>query len=273
MAKGDGNMVADDDSDKMLARKEGPIGRMIFNNPAKHNAVSLEMWDLAEGILDRFETDDEVRVLVLSGAGGKSFVSGADISRFAKERSTPEAVGSYNTRVAGVYERLESYPKPTVAMIDGYCIGGGLNLAVTCDLRFCSAKSQFAMPAARLGLGYPFASIRRLINALGPARARDLMYSARRVTAEEALQMGLVQKVLAEEEIESFVMDYARSIAANAPLTIAAMKFISGEVLKEPEARDHHRAAEMVARCFASEDYREGQLAFKEKRPPAFKGR
>jgi enoyl-CoA hydratase len=259
-------------NDKMLARREGSVGHMIFNNPEKHNAVSLDMWDAAEAILDDFEKDESVRVVVLSGAGGKSFVSGADISRFEKERGSEEAVRHYNDRIKLVYDRIHAFPKPTIAMINGYCIGGGLNLAAACDLRFCSAKSKFAMPAARLALGYPFPAIKRLMEAVGPGAARHLMFTAQRIDAEEAWRLGLVQKILPEDELEAFVAGYAGKIAANAPLTVKAMKLISNEVLKDSDARDMAICDRLVSECFASEDYKEGRRAFMEKRDPNFKG-
>lgn len=260
-------------ADKMIMRKDGPVGHMVFNNPEKHNAVSLEMWDAAEAILDDLLHDAGIRIVVLSGAGGKAFVSGADISKFESERGSEEAIRIYNDRIKDVYGRIEAFPKPTIAMIDGYCLGGGLNLAVCCDLRFCSAKSRFAMPAARLALGYPFPAIKRLISIVGPGAAKDLMFSARRIDAEEAFRIGLVQQVHAEDALEQAVADYAARIAGNAPLTVRAMKLIALEVGKDPAERNMDLCERLVAECFASEDYKEGRRAFMEKREPEFTGR
>ena len=260
-------------TEKMLMRRDGAVGHMIFNQPEKRNAVSLAMWERAVEILDEFQRDPEIRVVVLSGAGGKSFVSGADISEFESQRGTAEAQQHYNARTAEVYEGIEAFPKPTIAMIDGFCIGGGLNLACVCDIRICSAKSQFAMPAAKLALGYPFPAIKRLANIVGIANARHLMFTASRIDAEHALRIGLAQQVVPEAELAEVVTDYANTIAANAPMTVAAMKFISTQVLADPGARDLARCDEMVAACFASEDFKEGRRAFMEKRKPKFQGR
>jgi len=260
-------------TDKMLARKDGRIGTMIFNNPERHNAVSLEMWQAAAKILDDFATDQDIRVVVLTGAGGKAFVSGADISKFEDERATREAVERYNATTEKVYSSVATFPKPTIAMIQGYCIGGGLNLAICCDLRFCSEGSRFGLPAAKLGLGYGYAGLKRYIDTVGPAHTRDIFFSARQIPAAEALAMGIVNRVLPDAELASFVETYARGVAANAPLTVQAVKQISLEVLKPESERDLKRAADLVARCFASEDYVEGRRAFMEKRDPVFTGK
>jgi enoyl-CoA hydratase/carnithine racemase len=260
-------------TDKMLIKRDGAIGHMVFNQPEKRNAVSLAMWERAQEILDEFQNDPDIRVVVLSGAGGKSFVSGADISEFESQRGTAEAQQHYNAQTGKVYERIEAFPKPTIAMIDGFCIGGGLNLACVCDIRICSEDLQIAMPAAKLALGYPFAAINRLKNIVGIANARHLMFTAGRVGAEEAHRMGFAQQIVPKDALEQTVTDYANTIAANAPLTVAAMKFISTQVLTDPEDRNLARCDEMVADCFASDDFKEGRRAFMEKRKPAFQGR
>lgn len=260
-------------SDKMLARKDGAVGHMIFNNPERHNAVSMEMWQAAEEILADFNADDAIRVVVLSGAGGKAFVSGADISKFEDERASAEAVKQYGESTARAYSNLYDSPKPTIAMIRGYCIGGGLGLAACCDIRFCTEGSRFGLPAARLGLGYSLPSIKRLADVVGIPVAKDICLSARRYDAGEALAMGLVHAVLPDDRLESHVNEYAASMAANAPLTVAAMKRVFVELAKDPTERNLGACEAAVERCFESEDYIEGRRAFMEKREPRFQGR
>jgi enoyl-CoA hydratase len=259
-------------TDKMLSRKEGGVGYLTFNNPERHNAVSLEMWEAASGILEDFNTDKNIRVVVLSGAGGKAFVSGADISKFESERSSKEAIDRYNIAVDKANTAVYEFPKPTIAMIRGYCIGGGVGLALCCDLRICSDNSKFGVPAAKLGLGYGFTGIKKLVDVVGPSFAKEIFYTARQFTAPEALAMGLVNRMLPEAELEKYVADYAATISGNAPMTVDAVKFIVGEVVKPESKRDLKKAADLVAACFASQDYIEGRKAFMEKRKPAFTG-
>jgi enoyl-CoA hydratase len=260
-------------TDKMLARKDGPVGHLIFNNPERRNAVSLDMWQAAADVLDDFVKDEAIRVVVLSGAGGKAFVSGADISKFEDERSNEEAIARYNAAVERANATVYEFPKPTIAMIQGYCIGGGLGLALCCDLRICSEDSRFAVPAAKLGLGYAYPGLKRLVDVVGPSFAKEIFYTARQFDAREAFAMGLVNRVLPGTELDKFVKDCADTIGANAPLTIAAVKFIVNETVRDADKRDLSRCAEMVKRCFASQDYIEGRRAFMEKRKPVFSGK
>jgi enoyl-CoA hydratase len=259
-------------TDKMLSRKEGGVGILTFNNPERHNAVSLEMWEAATAILADFAADKAVRVVVLTGAGGKAFVSGADISKFESERSSKSAIELYNAMVDKANTAVYEFPKPTIAMIRGYCIGGGVGLALCCDLRICSDNSKFGVPAAKLGLGYGFTGIKKLVDVVGPSFAKEIFFTARQFTAAEALQMGLVNRVLPGEELERFVKGYADTISGNAPLTVNAVKYIVGQVVKDESKRDMKKCAELVAECFASNDYIEGRKAFMEKRKPAFTG-
>jgi enoyl-CoA hydratase len=259
-------------TDRIISRREDGVGHVVFNNPEKRNAVSLEMWQAVEGALDQFAADEDARVVVLSGAGGKAFVSGADVSKFEDERSGAEAVAHYNATTARIYAKLNTFAKPTIAQITGSCVGGGVALAVCCDLRICDQSSRFGIPAAKLGLGYGFAGLQRLVNLIGPAFAKEMFFTARLFSAAEAYEMGLVNRVVPDDQVERYVADYARTIFGNAPLTVGAVKAVIGEVLKDPAERDLARCERLVQACFASRDYVEGRQAFLEKRPPRFIG-
>ena len=259
-------------TDKILSRKDGGVGTVIFNNPARHNAVSLEMWEATKRVLDDFAADNDVRAVVLTGAGGKAFASGADISKFESERATLEAARAYNVRAEAAYGSIAEFPKPTIAMIRGYCIGGGLGLATCCDLRIASEDSRFAVPAAKLGLGYGYVGLKRLVDIVGPAFAKEIFYTARQFDAHEALAMGLVNRAVPAEELESSVKSITDMICANAPLTIEAVKFTVGEIVKDDSKRNLARVTDLVEACFSSRDYAEGRSAFMEKRKPMFTG-
>ena len=257
----------------MKAAVEDGIGWMTFNNPARRNAMKLEMNEAIVDILKSFQANDEVRVVVMQGAGDKAFASGADISEFETQRSTPlgrerfEAVGAAASRAFG------SVDKPLIAKIRGFCMGGGLATALQADLRISASDGEFAVPAARLGLGYGFTGILKLTNLVGPAMTNEIMMTARRFSAEEAAAMGLVNRVVPIDELDETVTSLARQIAANAPLTVRAAKAAVAEAVKDPERRDLDRVATMVEACFNSEDYIEGRRAFMEKRPARFNGR
>ena len=260
-------------TEKMLSRKDGHVGYVIFNNPERRNAVSLEMWEATARILDDFGKDSDIRVVVLTGAGDKAFVSGADISRFENERANEEAIARYNQTVERANAAIYDYPKPTIAMIRGFCIGGGVGLALCCDLRICSDDARFAVPAAKLGLGYAYQGLKKLVDVVGPSFAKEIFYTARQFDAEEARAMGLVNRVVRSAELEPYVKKYADTIGENAPMTIATTKFIIGEVVKDESKRDLAKCTAMVKQCFDSDDYTEGRRAFMEKRTPVFTGR
>jgi enoyl-CoA hydratase/carnithine racemase len=260
-------------TDKLIARKDGAIGWVVFNNPDRHNATSYEMWQALPVVLGAYVRDPEVRVIVLRGAGEKAFSAGADISQFKEKRSSTEAVKEYNTAADAANQALRECVKPTIAMIRGYCIGGGTAIAAGCDIRVAADDARFGVPAARLGLGYRFEGIKRLASIVGPSATAEIFFTARQFTAQEALQMGLVNRVVPAAEIESYIEDHARTIAVNAPLTLAAVKRSLIELQKDPAERNLALCQSMVDACFASEDYREGQAAFMEKRKPQFKGR
>ncbi len=260
-------------TDKMLATVENGVGTMTYNHPERRNAVNHEMRLAIIDILAAFARDPEIRVVVITGAGGKAFVSGADVSEFDTKRSTPEQIAEYgeiSRRVGAAYAALD---KPLIAMIRGFCLGGGLATALNADIRIASEDSQYGIPAARLGLGFGFEGVKSLVAVVGQAAAAEILYTADRFPASDALRMGLVNRVVPDGELESTVHAMAEKIAVNAPLTVRSLAFSLGEAVKDPADRNMARCAELIDSCMASEDYKEGRRAFMEKRVPEFKGR
>jgi len=258
---------------KMIARKDGAIGWMIFNNPERLNAVSLDMWEAVPQLISAFDVDDDIRVIVLTGAGDRAFVAGADISQFGESRSTAEGIIAYEDATERAFNAIAAAQKPTIAMIDGYCIGGGLGIALSCDMRIAAEGSTFGIPAAKLGLAYGAAGTGRLVDVVGPSFAKEIFFTARRFTHEEALAMGLINRVTSRDALEDFVCNYCSLIADNAPLTVNTAKQVVDEFTKAPDNFGTEKCDALIARCFASEDYKEGRAAFMEKRKPIFKGK
>jgi len=257
---------------KLLVECSGPVAVLTFNNPAKRNALSAEMRAALPGTLAALQADPEIRAVVLTGAGDKAFGSGADISEFGEQRTSPEARARFDQSAAAVGHAWASLDKPVIAMIRGYCMGGGLLTALHADIRIAADDSQFGIPAGRLGLGYGLGGVTPLTSLIGPAWTAEILFSARRFSAAEALQMGLVNRVVPVADLHGQVMDLAARIAANAPLTIAAAKAAIREAGRPAERRDLARVEAMVEACFRSQDYLEGQRAFAEKRSPTFTG-
>ncbi|CAN5281072.1 enoyl-CoA hydratase [soil metagenome] len=260
-------------TDKVIARRDGNVGYVIFNNPERRNAMSLEMWEACTATMADYAKDPNIRVVVLTGAGDKAFVAGADISKFGDERASEEGVRKYNEAVEAAYASVHEFPKTTIAQIRGFCVGGGMGLASCCDLRIASEDARFAVPAAKLGLGYGYPGVKRLMDIVGPSFTKEIFFTARQFDAMEAVEMGLVNRLVENHELESYVKDYAATIAGNAPLTVDSIKFIVGEAVKDELVRDMKRCEDLVNACFKSADYEEGRTAFMEKRKPVFKGR
>ncbi|RFB06272.1 enoyl-CoA hydratase [Parvularcula marina] len=260
-------------TDRILTKKDGQIGHLIFNNPDKLNAISLDMWEGMGKAVDAFEKDDDIRVIVCSGAGGKSFIAGADVSKYEEERMGENAQEHYAKTGERALSALYNSTKVTIAAIDGWCIGGGISVAVSCDLRYCSTKSEFAQPAMRYGIGYRYGSLRRLVDIVGVPTTKEMLLGGRRLKADEAYTKGLVGKVIEEADYQAFIDDIAGKIAIGAPLTAQQVKFTLGEIVKDPSDRDLERCEAMFQTCYASADYKEGIRAFSEKRKPVFTGK
>ncbi|MCX7380483.1 MAG: enoyl-CoA hydratase [Alphaproteobacteria bacterium] len=258
---------------KMLAEVEDGIGLITFNQPEKRNAMSVNMWHGLTEILDDFEGSDAVRAVVMTGAGHKAFVSGADISQFEQQRANANAQLEYDRLTSAGRARLAGFPKPVIARIRGFCLGGGLGIAMQADVRIAAVDSEFGIPAAKLGIAYGFDMVRKLVSLVGQAHARTMLFTGSRIDAAEAGRIGLVNQVVEDEDLNTTVYDLARTIADNAPLSVKAMKMAVNGTIQTESERDLDAINAAVLACFDSEDYREGRTAFMEKRKPAWKGR
>jgi enoyl-CoA hydratase len=259
-------------TDRVQAWTEGSTLHIRFNNPARHNALSVDMWQAVPPLLRQAEQDAAIRLVVFSGAGDKAFVSGADISQFEDMRAAREAVKQYEAMAEEALMAIYHCARPTLACIRGWCIGGGVNVAISCDLRIASDDSTFAIPAARLGLGYRLSALKNLVDLVGVGTAKDLFFTARRIDAAEAKAIGLVTRVCPREGLDALLAEYTEALAQNAPLTVYAGKRIMQEILKPDADLDRELCQNLIRACFESEDYAEGRRAFMDKRKPAFRG-
>ena len=258
---------------KILQSVADGVGVITFNNPEKRNAMSLDMWEGLGHALIELRDDADVRVVILAGAGDKAFVSGADISQFEKNRHNAQASEEYAKKSAAQRALLADYPKPIIACIRGFCLGGGMQVAMSADIRIASDNSQFGIPAAKLGIAYGYDGLKNLVSLVGPSWARLIMYTGMRIDAAEAVRIGLVDRVLPDAELWDATMEIARTISGNAPLAIQAAKLTIAQVLKDPDKRDMDGIKAIGTACMDSEDFREGRTAFMEKRKPRFKGK
>jgi enoyl-CoA hydratase/carnithine racemase len=258
---------------KILQAVADGVGIVTFNNPDKRNAMSLDMWEGFGLALTELRDHPDVRVVVLVGAGDKAFVSGADISQFEKTRHNAAASEDYSRRSAAQRALLADYPKPTIACIRGFCLGGGMQVAMLADIRIAAEDSQFGIPAAKLGIAYGYDGLKHLVSLVGPSWARLLMYTGMRIDSAEAGRIGLVDRVVSDAELWNATMDIARTISGNAPLAIQAAKITIAQILKDPGDRDVNAIKQIGTACMDSEDFREGRRAFMEKRKPQFQGR
>ncbi len=260
-------------TERVQAWVEASTLHIRFNNPARHNALSVDMWEAVPALLSQAEKDDQIRLVVFSGAGEKSFVSGADISQFEDMRAAREAVARYEEMAETALMSIYNCKVPTLACIRGFCIGGGVNVAISCDIRIASTDSVFSVPAARLGLGYRYSAMKNLVDLIGPGAAKDLFFTARKLDAAEAKAIGLVSRVCSAEDLPGLLAEYTRALAENAPLTVRAGKAITAQILKPSPELDFGLCQDLIKACFASVDYAEGRKAFMEKRKPVFKGK
>ena len=259
--------------DEILVERRDHIATVTFNRPHVRNAFNLAMWTALPGIIEGLARDPAVRGIVFRGAGDEAFASGADISEFKEQRKDRATAEAYNKRTEAAYHALEGCPKPTVAMIYGFCMGGAVAIAMACDLRFTADTGKFAIPAARLGIVYGLHSVKRLVSLVGPAAAKDILFSARALDVAEALHIGFVNRVLPAAELAGHTYEYLGKVAENAPLSVQAAKLVVESIVEDGGVAKQAEIARRQIAAFESEDYREGTAAFMEKRRPKFQGR
>jgi enoyl-CoA hydratase/carnithine racemase len=256
-------------ADDLQLERSGAVATLVLNRPESHNAISLSMYEALPGVVSEVESDSAVKVLVVRGAGEKSFASGADISEFRAVRANAESAKAYNQRVAAAERALEGLTKPTVAMVHGYCIGGGCGLALACDLRFVDDRARFAITPAKLGLVYSLESTKRLVDLVGPAQAKWVLMSGQQIRADRALQLGLADEVTDPESLEKVTYEFAELLTTRAQFSIRATKQIVRRITAG-QTEDDDATTSLRNSSFDTEDYAEGVRAFLDKRSPVF---
>jgi len=260
-------------SDHILVEQDGAIATVVFNRPKMRNAISLAMWSDIATVTERLSKDDSVRAIVYRGAGRDAFASGADISEFKENRKDTASALAYGRETDAAYTAVRVCPKPTVAMVFGFCMGGAMAIAMACDFRFAAQGSRFGIPAARLSIIYGLDAVHQLVDLVGPAYAKDILYSARTLDADEAFRIGFIQRLVAADELEAYTYEYLRTVAANAPLSVRGTKAQVQAIFEGISDAHREHLRDLGIATFDSEDYREGTRAFLEKRAPRFQGR
>jgi enoyl-CoA hydratase/carnithine racemase len=256
-------------SDHLLVERQGEIATVVLNKPGSHNAISIDMYRDLPGLVAELDADPAVKVVVFRGAGQKAFASGADISEFERERGNAEAARNYNEHVAAAERAIEGMTKPTIAMIHGYCIGGGAGLALSCDIRFADPRAKFAITPAKLGLVYSLESTKRVVDLAGPSRAKWILISGQQIQAERALQLGLFDEIFETDELQKATYEFAELITTRAQFSVREGKAMVRRVVGGQVA-DDEETTRIRNSSFDTDDYAEGVRSFLEKRPPSF---
>jgi enoyl-CoA hydratase/carnithine racemase len=256
-------------SDHLLVERQGDVATVVLNKPQSHNAISIDMYRDLPGLLTELDGDAAVKVIVFRGAGTKAFASGADISEFEQERGNAASARNYNEQVAAAERAIEGVSKPTLAMVHGYCIGGGAGLALSCDLRFADERARFAITPSKLGLVYSLESTKRVVDLVGPSRAKWILMSGQQIQAQRAYELGLFDELYPVDDLERATYEFAELVTTRAQFSVRQGKAMVQRVVAG-QLRDDEETTHIRNSSFDTDDYAEGVRSFLEKRPPRF---